>query len=265
MLGYFRVDTIVVGGQRLEIERIAGASTLPTLLFLHEGLGSVSAWRGFPAELARATGARAFVYSRAGYGQSDPIVRPRPLDFMHREAQLLPELLERAAIDDAILVGHSDGGSIALIAAAGAALGRRLRALILEAPHVFVEDSGLAAIAQVRERYLDGELRARLGRHHADVDGAFYGWNDVWLDPGFRRWNLESLLPAVRVPTLVIQGVDDPFGTLAQVDAICAQLGAPCERLVLPDCGHSPHREQPARTLAAMSAFFAEHVPPPPR
>ncbi len=250
------MERLIVDGQQLEVARIAGPA--PTLVFLHEGLGSVSAWRDFPATLARATGLGAFVYSRAGYGRSQPIVRPRPLDFMHREARRLHELFDRAAIDDAILVGHSDGGSIALIYAA--TLGQRVRALILEAPHVFVEDSGLAAIADVRKHYGDGDLRARLARHHADVDGAFYGWNDVWLDPDFRRWNLESLLPAVRVPTLVIQGVDDRFGTLAQVDAIAAQLGAPCETLVMPDCGHAPHRDKAARTLATMTDFVRRQL-----
>lgn len=250
------MDTLIVDGQELEVARIEGPA--PTLVFLHEGLGSLSAWRDFPATLARATGLGAFVYSRAGYGQSQPIVRPRPLDFMHREARLLPELFERAAIDDSILVGHSDGGSIALIYAA--TIGRRVRALVLEAPHVFVEESGVAAIADVRKRYCDGDLRARLARHHRDVDGAFYGWNDVWLDPDFRRWSLESLLPAVRVPTLVMQGVDDRFGTLAQVDAIATLLGAPCETLVMPDCGHSPHRDQPARTLRAMTDFVRRQL-----
>jgi pimeloyl-ACP methyl ester carboxylesterase len=252
------VETLVVAGQRLEVARIAGAPSLPTLVFLHEGLGSVSAWRDFPAALAAATGLGAFVYSRAGYGRSQPIVRPRPLDFMHREAQLLPELLARAGISDAIFVGHSDGGSIALIYAA--ACGDRPRALILEAPHVFVEGAALVAIAETRTRYEGGDLRARLARHHADVDGAFYGWNDVWLDPEFRRWNLESLLPRVHVPTLVIQGVDDRFGTLAHVDAVRRQLGAPCATLVLPDCGHSPHREQPAATLAAMTDFVRRQL-----
>ena len=140
------------------------------------------------------------------------------------------------------------------------ALAPNWRGVGLEAPHVFVEDSALVAIAEVRDRYRAGDLRARLSRHHADVDGAFYGWNDVWLDPEFRRWNLEALLPRVHAPTLVIQGVDDRFGTLAHVDAIRGQLGAPCETLVLPDCGHSPHREQPAATLAAMVDFVRRHA-----
>lgn len=257
------MDTLVVAGQQLEIARIdEGDAALPTLVFLHEGLGSLSAWRDFPAALARASGARAFVYSRAGYGQSAPIVRPRPLDFMEREAQLLPAIVAAAGLAerDLVLVGHSDGGSIALITAASGVLGPRLRGLVLEAPHVFVEDSALVAIAEVRDRYLIGDLRARLSRHHADVDGAFYGWNDVWLAPGFRSWNLEPLLPEVQVPTLVIQGVDDRFGTLAQIDAISSQLGAPCERLILPDCGHSPHRDQPAQTLATIVDFLRRHA-----
>ena len=169
---------------------------------------------------------------------------------MHDEAVLLPKILGAAGIDDAILVGHSDGGSIAILAAASA------RALVLMAPHVFVEDESITAITEARENY--DPLRPRLARHHHDVDNAFYGWNRAWLDPGFREWNIEVALPDIRVPTLVIQGADDPYGTLAQVDAVERGSGGPVQRLLLADCGHSPHREQPAATVAAIARFVAE-------
>ncbi|HEX6836631.1 MAG TPA: alpha/beta hydrolase, partial [Polyangia bacterium] len=222
----------------LEIARIAGAA--PTLVFLHEGLGSLSAWRDFPGKLASATGCAALVFSRAGYGRSPAKPGPWPVEFMHEEATALA--LDR----DSILVGHSDGASIALLYAAA----HPVRALVLLAPHVFVEDKTVASIAE-----LGDEVRARLARHHAHADALFDAWRDVWLRPAFRRWNIEACLPRVRAPTLVIQGEDDEYGTVAQVDAIRQKLGAPCEALMLPDCGHAPHRDQPERTLAATTAF----------
>jgi pimeloyl-ACP methyl ester carboxylesterase len=246
------------GGRRLEHEwygpRPGAASTL---VFLHEGLGSVSMWRDFPARLAEATGLGALVYNRAGYGGSDAVPLPRPLRFMHDEALLvLPEVLEAAGVREAILVGHSDGGSIALIHA-GSGQGTRVRALILEAPHVFCEEVSVRSIAAAGERYRQGDLRRALERHHgANVDVAFWGWNRAWLDPAFRAWNIEEYLPGVRVPVLVIQGDRDEYGTLKQLDAIAAGCRGPVERLVLPDCGHSPHREQPETTLAAMASFL---------
>jgi pimeloyl-ACP methyl ester carboxylesterase len=236
---------------KIEIERIDGAP--PTLVFLHEGLGSRSAWREFPAALARATGRAALVYSRVGYGRSSPRPAPWPLDFMEREARdALPTLLADEKLDDVILVGHSDGASIALLYAG--AIGHGVRALVLEAPHVFVEDETVASIAR-----LDDELRVRLGRHHAHADALFAAWRGVWLHPDFRRWNIEPCLGRVRLPTLVIQGQDDEYGTVAQVDAIRRGLAGPCETLLLPACGHAPHRDQPARTLAAMAGFIARY------
>jgi pimeloyl-ACP methyl ester carboxylesterase len=233
----------------IEVARIAGDA--PTLVFLHEGLGSRSSWREFPAELARATGKAALVYSRAGYGRSSPRPLPWPLDFMEREARdALPTLLADEKVDDAILVGHSDGASIALVYAGE--LGHGVRALVLEAPHVFVEDETVASIAR-----LDDELRVRLGRHHAHADALFAAWRGVWLHPDFRRWNIEACLPGVRVPALVIQGADDQYGTVAQVEAIRRGVAGPVETLLLPACGHAPHRDQPARTLAAMADFIA--------
>jgi pimeloyl-ACP methyl ester carboxylesterase len=223
----------------LETTRIDGAP--PTLVFLHEGLGSVSAWRDFPARVAAATGRAALVFSRAGYGRSPRKPGPWPVEFMHDEAAAL------AFDPDSILVGHSDGASIALLYAAEHAV----RALVLEAPHVFVEDKTVASIAR-----LGDDVRARLLRHHDHANETFGAWRDVWLRPEFRRWNIEACLPRVHAPTLVIQGEDDEYGTVAQVDAIRRQLGAPCETLLLPECGHAPHRDQPERTLAAMSAFI---------
>ena len=196
----------------------------------------------------------ALVYSRAGYGRSDPLPLPRPLRFMHDEALLvLPEVLDAALVREAILVGHSDGASIALVHAGGVPA-PRVRALILEAPHVFCEDLSIRSITQAAETYRQGELRRALERHHGDnVDVAFWGWNQAWLDPDFRAWNIEEYLGAIRCPVLVIQGEDDEYGTLAQVEAIEAGGGGPVHRLVLPRCGHSPHREHPEATLLAMA------------
>ena len=248
---------VVAGGARLEYLRIAQRRAgVPPLVFLHEGLGSISLWRDFPERVAEASGAETLVYSRRGYGESDPIQGARGVDYMHREAlDVLPEVLDRLGIVEPILVGHSDGASIALIYAG--ASGRRVRGLILEAPHVFVETLTVESIAEATEAYNATSLREKLARHHADVDGAFWGWNDIWLHPDFLRWNIEEYLPAITVPTLVIQGADDEYGTLAQLDAIERGLSGPVERLVLPDCKHSPHRDQAEATLDAMTRFVA--------
>jgi pimeloyl-ACP methyl ester carboxylesterase len=229
-------------------------------------------WKGFPARLAEATGLGALVYSRGGHGGSDPVPLPRPLRYMHDEAlRVLPEVMGVLSVRDAILVGHSDGGSIALIhagssdaseARGGSAVADsgRVRALVLEAPHVFTEDMGLRSIAAAADRYRQSDLRRGLMRHHTNVDVAFWGWNRAWLDPGFREWNIEEYLPGVRVPVLVIQGEDDEYGTLRQLDAIEAGCRGPVERLVLPECGHSPHRDQPERTLDAMASFVRRAI-----
>jgi pimeloyl-ACP methyl ester carboxylesterase len=254
------VQHLVAGGLRLEYAWHGSApDAAPTLVFLHEGLGSVSMWRDFPARLAAATGCGALVYSRAGYGGSDPVPLPRPLRFMHDEALLsLPEVLRAAGVREALLVGHSDGASIALIHA-GAGASTVVRALVLEAPHVFVEDLSIRSIAAAAEAFTTGDLRSRLERHHgANVEVAFWGWNRAWLDPGFRSWNLEEYLPGVRAPVLLIQGAQDEYGTLRQLDAIEQGCAAPVRRLVLEGCGHSPHRDQPDRTLASMAAFVKD-------
>jgi pimeloyl-ACP methyl ester carboxylesterase len=256
------IGDLVAAGHRLELAwHGPPPDRAPTIVFLHEGLGSVSSWRDFPARLAARTGLGALVYSRWGYGRSDPVALPRPSSYMHDEARAsLPEVLDAAGIRSCVVFGHSDGGSIALLfAGSGLPQAERVRGLVLEAPHVFVEDLSLASIAAARVAYREGDLRERLAKHHDDVDGAFRGWNDAWLDPGFRTWNIEEALPRVRVPALVVQGEDDPYGTLAQIDSITANLppGAPVTRLVLPRCGHSPHRDRPDDVEAAVVALLA--------
>jgi pimeloyl-ACP methyl ester carboxylesterase len=254
------MDSLVAGGKRLEVAwHGPGPAEAPTLVFLHEGLGCVTTWRDFPAALAEATGLGALVYSRAGYGGSDPVELPRPLSYMHDEGLVhLGQLLDAARVERAILVGHSDGGSIALLHASTPAATPRVRGLLLEAPHVFVEDLSIRSIELARDEFERGELRARLARHHgANVDVAFRGWNGAWLDPGFRAWDLRGHLSSIGAPVLVVQGADDPYGTLAQVDAIERGVAGRFERCVVPRCGHHPHREQREITLAAMTRFAA--------
>ena len=245
-------------GHRLEVRTIAGEAGRAPLVFLHEGLGSVAMWRGFPARVAELTGCPTVVYSRYGYGASDVLAAPFGVDYMHREArETLPELLEKLGVERPILVGHSDGASIALIYAGS---GHPVRALVAMAPHVFVEDVSVRSIEAAKVAFETTDLAERLSRYHADARRTFYGWNDVWLHPDFRRWNIESLLPAIRCPVLAIQGRDDEYGTMAQVDAIAAQVGGPCEVVRLDDCRHSPHREQHDRTLEAVVAFARAHA-----
>lgn len=253
--------SMVAGGRRLEYAWIGpGPEAAPTLVFLHEGLGSLAAWRDFPAALAAATGLGALVYSRAGYGGSDPAELPRPVWFMHHEAEVLREVLDAAGVRDAVLVGHSDGASIAIIHA-GSVSGIRVRALVLEAPHVFTEPEGLASIARIADTYRTTDLPRRLAKYHGDnTEGAFWGWNRVWLDPEFRAWNIEEYLGSIHVPTLVIQGEDDEYGTMRQVEAITRQIAGPVETRILPGCGHTPHRDQAERVLAEMVRFVAESV-----
>ena len=251
---------LVAAGRRLEAEwHGLPPERAPTLVFLHEGLGSVSAWRDFPGRVADACGMGALVYSRWGYGKSDPRAAPWPLSYMHDQALAsLPEVLDAAGVRDAVLVGHSDGGSVALVfAGSGLAQASRVRSLVLLAPHVFVEELSVRSIAAAADAYRTGDLRERLERHHgANVDGAFWGWNRAWLDPGFRAWNIEDALPHVRAPSLVVQGRDDPYGTLAQVDAIERGSGAPVTRLVLDACGHAPHRDHPDAVSDAIRRFL---------
>lgn len=245
-------------GARLECRWTGPApADAPTLVFLHEGLGSVSTWRDFPDALAAATGCGALVYSRAGYGRSDPVPLPRPVRFMHDQATVLHAILAQTGIRQPILVGHSDGASIALIAA-GTARISGLLGLVLEAPHTFAEPHGLESIARIADVYRTTNLRERLMRHHGDnVDTAFWGWNRVWLDPAFRAWNIEDVLPGITAPTLVIQGADDEYGTWKHVESIQHGSSGPVETLLLPHCGHAPHVEQRDAVLAAMTGFIA--------
>lgn len=230
----------------------------PTLVFLHEGLGCVAMWKDFPERVARMTGCGVLVYSRAGYGKSDACPLPRPLSFMHTEAlTVLPRIFDAAGIGEAVLVGHSDGASIALIHAGGAG-NERVAGLILLAPHVFVEELTLASIRAAAEAYGKGDLRDRLARYHGDkVDCAFLGWSGAWLDPRFLSWNIEAFLPGIAVPTLLIQGEDDNYGTPRQLEAIARQVPGGAEMLMLSDCGHSPHRDRPEATLRAIADFIA--------
>src|SRR3954451_16164637 len=243
-----------VEGRRIEAVELPGDAARRPLVLLHEGLGSGGLWRGFPAALNAATGRGVLAFSRFGHGRSEPPPVPRTPAFFHTEAlEVLPALLPQLDAEEPLLVGHSDGGSIALIHA-----GRRpVAGLALLAPHVVVEDVTVEAIRETRRRYVEEDLRARMTRHHDDVDAAFWGWCDVWLDPAFRAWSLEADAALVDAPTLLIQGVDDPYGTLDQLDRTAARLRGPVDRLELPG-GHSPHREQPAAVVAAIAEFGAE-------
>ena len=239
-----------VAGVELETTEIAGAE--PALVFLHEGLGSVALWRDFPAKLAAATGRRALVYSRAGHGFSDIPAQARTPRFMHDEAlDVLPELLRVAGIERPVLVGHSDGGSIALIHASA----HPVAGLILLAPHVFVEDLSVTSIEEARTTFETTDLGERMGRYHRDAERTFRLWNDIWLAPEFRSWNIEDVLADVTAPTLLIQGANDQYGTLAQIEAIEAGVQGRVRRTVL-DCRHAPHLEAPDETLAAAAAFL---------
>ncbi|MEW6319765.1 MAG: alpha/beta hydrolase [Acidobacteriota bacterium] len=232
----------------------------PALVLLHEGLGSVSLWRDFPARLAARTGRRVVAYSRSGHGHSDPVSLPRSVRFMHDEAlDELPAVLDALALDRATLVGHSDGGSIALIFAG--AHPSRVESLVLEAPHVFVEALSLRSIRRMRDEYATAGLRGRLARHHgANVDVAFRGWNDVWLDPAFRTWSIADAVARVKCPILVLQGELDEYGTPAQVLAIHALAAGPVESLLLQACGHSPHRDQPEAVLTETERFLGRYA-----
>lgn len=247
-------DEVIVDSKRLETLWIeAHDHTGPTIVMLHEGLGSIALWRDFPQQLAAHIGCAVLVYSRYGHGNSDKLMEKRPVDFMHHEGEVvLPELLDKLAIERPILLGHSDGGSISIIFAGK--YPERLRALILEAPHVFVEGLSIASIAQAKVNYETTDLRQKLSRYHAHVDATFWGWNDIWLDPGFRGWNIEEYLATIRCPLLCIQGEQDEYGTRAQVDAITAQTPQ-TEIMMLPDCKHSPHRDQPEKTLDRVAEF----------
>ena len=263
-------------GQHLEYRWIGPRPDVtPTLVFLHEGLGCVGTWRDFPDRLALATGCGALVYSRMGYGASDPMRGAWSVRFMHDEAlEVLPAVLRHFRLEDVVLFGHSDGASIAIIYA-GARPGElsglpepgrgtaRVRALVLEAPHVFVEPICIESIARIAREYGKTRLRERLARYHGDnTDSMFRTWTDVWLQPDFRQWNIEEYLPAVDGPVLVVQGEDDEYGTLRQVDTVLTRARGPARSLVLPRCGHSPHSEHPDEVLEAAGRFVRETLEP---
>lgn len=237
--------------------RIAAADLgPPELVFLHEGLGSVSHWKDFPARVAAATGCGVTVYSRYGSGQSDVLAEARAVSYMHDEALLvLPELLPQLGIENPILVGHSDGASIALIYAGEH---DRVRGLVVLAPHVFVEDLSVKSIAEAKVMFETTNLPEKLGRHHRDAARTFWGWNKIWLHPDFRKWNIEEYLPRISSPMLVIQGLDDQYGTMAQVEAIRRQSGGTVEVLALEKCKHSQQRDRAEATLGAIVKFVRE-------
>ena len=249
--------TTPICGLQLETLVIAGPQDRPTLVFLHEGLGSVALWRDWPARLCERLGLPGLVYSRQGYGRSDarPDVRGsgrlQP-DYMHHEAlQVLPALLGEYGIEQPVLLGHSDGGTIALLHAAQ----HPVSACIVMAPHVTVEDMSVRAISAARDAFENGPLRSRLAPFHADVDGAFWQWNDVWLSEAFRRYDIRQEIASITAPLLAIQGEDDPYGTMAQIDDIAAAV--PHARLLkLAQCGHSPHKDQPEAVAKAVQTFL---------
>lgn len=229
----------------------------PTIVLLHEGLGCVALWRDFPAKLAAATGMGVLAYSRAGYGQSDGKPLPWPLHYMTDEAvNVLPHVLDAIGFRSGILMGHSDGATIASIYV-GSVSDMRVRGLVVMAPHYFTEDMGLAAIAQARQAYETGDLRPRLAKYHRDVDNAFRGWGDSWLAPGFQEWNVGDVIDYFRIPTLAIQGRGDEYGTLAQISEVETRSYAPVDVIILDDCGHSPQNDQPDQVLAAVADFTA--------
>ncbi len=253
--------TLTLAGGRVELLDIPGAPGQAPLVLLHEGLGSVGLWRDFPNRLAAATGRRTIAFSRYGHGESDPPPRARTPAFMHEEAlEVLPELLAQLGIEGGagplgreppLLVGHSDGASIALIYAAH----HPVQGVVAMAPHAFVEDMCLREIEQARDAYLQGDLRERMARHHRDPDAAFYGWNDVWLDPEFPKWDITDLINRIDAPLLLIQGEHDQYGTMAQLDAIEEAASGPVQRVHL-DARHAPQIDQPQQTVDAITAWI---------
>ena len=255
---------LTIGGHSCELEMAwvgVDDPRAPLLVFLHEGLGSLSMWKDFPQQLCLSAGVRGLVYSRPGYGRSTPRQHDERwgLDFMHVQAlEVLPALMQALGVDSRAeppwLLGHSDGGSIALIHAAS--FPGRVAGAIVMAPHILVEEFGLVSIREAREAYLATDLRDKLARYHGDVDSAFWGWNDIWLDASFPSWTIESLLPDIRCPLLAIQGHDDQYGTMEQIEGIARRVPQ-TQLLKLADCGHSPHRDQPAAVIAAAKRFLA--------
>lgn len=248
---------VLVHGVALEVLHIEGPSNRPSLVFLHEGLGSVALWRDWPEQLCQRLGYPGLVYSRQGYGQSAPRADVRGSGrllpgYMHHEAlNVLPELLRLTGIERPVLLGHSDGGTIALLHAAH----HLVTACIVMAPHVMVEDISVQAIEAARGAYNHGPLRSRLAPFHADVDGAFWQWNDVWLSTAFRSYDIRQEISVIPAPLLAIQGENDPYGTMAQIDEIATAVSH-AQLLKLQACGHSPHRDQPEALAQAIGDFL---------
>ena len=244
--------------QRLEYRMVGPRpDAAPTLILLHEGLGSAGMWGDFPEQLSAATGCGVFAYSRHGYGQSSPAQLPRTLDFMHVEARLtLPRLLDAIGFRQGILVGHSDGASIAAIYG-GSVQDHRVRGLVLMAPHFVVEDVTINSIREIRQAFDTTDTRTRLARWHADAQATVHGWTDVWLKNDFRVWDLTEDLAYIRVPILIIQGEHDHYGTGRQIEIAREECTCPVDVLLMPGVKHVPHREAPAETLAAIANFCA--------
>ncbi len=246
---------IEVGGARIDHRDLPG--TEPAVVFLHEGLGSIEQWRSFPDDVRAATGRRTVVFSRPGYGRSTPVPPPWPVTYMHEQALVvLPAVLDRLGVERPVLVGHSDGASIALIHAGA---GHAVAGLVLMAPHVFVEDESIAGIEAARDAY-EPTLRARLAKYHDDVDATFWGWNRAWLAPEFRSWNIESFLPGIDAPVLALQGTDDEYGTLAQLDAIASGTAGPAECVVMEGEGHVLHLGDNAGVVEVVAAFVNQRA-----
>lgn len=246
---------LTIGDARLEYRVSGDTSAPPSIVMLHEGLGSAALWGNFPDKLAAATGVTVFAYSRAGYGASSTVALPRPLSYMHDEARnVLPPLLDAIGFQRGLLLGHSDGASIAAIYA-GSVQDHRVRGLVLIAPHFIVEEIGLAAIRAAKDAYERGDLKARLARWHKHVDAAFYGWNGAWLDPGFRPWDITDALAYIRVPIQIVQGENDAYGTIRQVEIAQEECYCPVEVAMIAGAGHSPQREKSDVTLAAIAGF----------
>jgi pimeloyl-ACP methyl ester carboxylesterase len=249
------IDFVEVLGRRIEYELIPCDAGSPTIVFLHEGLGSVSAWRDFPARVAQATGCGTLVYSKWGHGLSDPAPAARGVDFMHLEAiKTLPALLDSLDVRRPLLLGHSEGASIALIHAGSSV--RPVAGIVAMAPHVRVEEANLAAIRAARVSFATTDLREKLARHHADPQATFLGWNDIWLNPKFRGWNIEAYLPRVACPVLAIRGEEDEYGTMLQIERMKALMPG-VQVLKLAQCGHSPQRDQPDTVIDAVVKFVA--------
>lgn len=245
-----------IGAHDLEYRLVGPApDSAPTIVMLHEGLGSAALWADFPQALQAATGLSVFAYSRAGYGASSPITLPRPLDYMSREAlDVLPALLDAIGFQRGVLLGHSDGASIAAIYAGGTG-DHRVRGVVMIAPHFVVEDVSIASIAEIKRTYEATDLRSKLARWHRNVDNAFYGWNDAWLNPDFRRWDISEYLAYIRVPVAILQGEDDQYGTIRQIEIAREECYCPLDVTMIPKSGHSPHREASELTLTTVSEF----------